>query len=59
MAEQWITKSKKVNDETVECRNYPFVSLRRDFIAKFFPQLINQSAKKETWKEILNKKYGR
>lgn len=121
MAEQWITKSKKVNGETVEtkfridaefipkktndicmefimnyceannetdwlleevnttsytverkdkatgktftkvveCNNYPFVSLRRDFITKFFPQLINQSAKRETWKEILNKKYGR
>ena len=43
--------------ETVSCSNYPFVNLRKDFIKKFFPNLINNSSKKETWKEILNKKY--
>lgn len=43
--------------ETVKCNNYPFVNLRKDFIGKFFPSLLSNSTKKETWKEILNKKY--
>lgn len=49
----------KTYTKVVECSNYPFVNLRKDFIEKFFPKLISKSAKKETWKEILNKKYGR
>lgn len=43
----------------VHCDNYPFVNLRRDFIKEFFPAMIKGKATTETWKEKLNKKYGR
>lgn len=45
--------------ETVTCNNYPFVNLRRDFVAMFFPSIIKGAAPhKETWKERLNRMYG-
>lgn len=44
--------------ETVECDNYPFVNLRKDFVKKFFPSIIKGAAVTETWKERLNRKYG-
>lgn len=45
--------------EVVKCDNYPFVNLRKDFIAKFFPKIIKGSDTTETWKDRLNKKYGK
>lgn len=45
--------------ETVTCTNYPFVNLRRDFVAMFFPSIFKGAAPhKETWKERLNRMYG-
>ena len=45
--------------ETVTCNSYPFVNLRRDFVAMFFPSIIKGAAPhKETWKERLNRMYG-
>lgn len=44
--------------EVVSCDNYPFVNLRRDFVEKFFPSIIKGN-EPETWKEKLNKKYGK
>lgn len=45
--------------ETVSCSNYPFVNLRKDFVKKFFPAIIKGKATPETWKDKLNRKYGK
>lgn len=52
-------EGKKVT-VTVECENYPFVNLRRDFANKFFPTLIKGKKKDtdETFKERLLRLYG-
>lgn len=45
--------------ETVEGKDYPFVNLRRDFAAKFFPEiLVGTTGKKETFKEKVNRLYA-
>lgn len=44
--------------ETVECDNYPFVNLRKDFTEKFFSSIIKGKSTNETWKERLNRKYA-
>lgn len=46
--------------ETVECDNYPFVNLRRDFTAKFFPAILKgKAAHTETFAERINRLYGK
>ena len=46
--------------ETVECENYPFVNLRRDFALKFFPEIIGGAGPvTETFKEKINRLYGK
>lgn len=42
--------------ETVNCDNYPFPMLRKDFITKFFSSLGAKSDK-VSWKDKLNAKY--
>ena len=45
--------------ETVECENYPFVNLRRDFVKEFFPTIIKgKAATGETFKDKINRLYG-
>lgn len=44
--------------EIVKCDNYPFVNLRKDFVEKFFSNIIKGNTN-ETWKEKLNAKYGK
>ena len=44
--------------ETVECDNYPFVNLRRDFVEKFFPKILKGNAANETFKERINRLYA-
>lgn len=46
--------------ETVQCDNYPFVNLRKDFVAKFFPSIIKgATSQPETFKEKINRLYGK
>lgn len=45
--------------ETVECKNYPFPMLRKDFIDKFFPTLGGKKEPAESLKDKLNRKYGK
>lgn len=57
--------TKKKNKETgeieeveIECKNYPFVNLRSDFVNKFFSDILKGNAeKKPSLKERLNAKY--
>lgn len=44
----------------IECDNYPFVNLRKDFVEKFFPQIIKGTKKKteETFAERVQRLYG-
>ena len=47
---------------TVECDgNYPFVNQRRDFVVKFFPELIKGKKKEteETFTERIKRLYGK
>lgn len=44
--------------EIVKCDNYPFVNLRKDFAEKFFSNIFKGN-KAETWKDMLNRKYGK
>ena len=45
--------------ETVPCKNYPFVNLRRDFTEKFFPGILKGNAPAaETFKEKMNRLYS-
>ncbi len=44
--------------EVVACDNYPFVNLRKDFVEKFFSYIL-KGDKTETWKDKLNRKYGK
>ena len=44
--------------ETVQCDNYPFVNLRRDFVMAFFPSIIKgKAATGETFKDKINRLY--
>lgn len=52
-------KRKDGTIDTVECDNYPFVNLRRDFVETFFPSIIKGEAKKETFKDKINRLYGK
>lgn len=60
-----VTRKNKETGETyveiVPCNNYPFVNLRRDFTEKFFPQILKSknAPKAETWKEKINRLYGK
>lgn len=45
--------------ETVECENYPFVNLRRDFVEKFFPKILKGKITNETFKDKINRLYGK
>lgn len=47
--------------ETVQCDNYPFINLRRDFAVKFFPSILkgDKADKAETMKERLNRLYAK
>lgn len=44
--------------ETVQCDNYPFVNLRKDFVEKFFPSIIKGNTSPETFKDKINRLYG-
>ncbi len=56
-----VKKDKEGNviSETKVKADYPFVNIRRDFVKKFFPDIIVGEEKVETWREKLNKKYGK
>jgi hypothetical protein len=56
-----VKKDKEGNviSEKMVKADYPFVNLRTDFVKKFFPDIIVGEVKEETWREKLNKKYGR
>ena len=45
--------------ETVECDNYPFVNLRRDFVEKFFKSILKGNQTSETFKDRINRLYGK
>lgn len=47
--------------ETVECDNYPFVNLRRDFAQTFFKSIIKgkSASGNETFKDRINRLYGK
>ena len=57
----WLleTVNKTIVDKKGQTRSYPFISTRRDFCLKFFPKLIKGTSKKESFKDRLNKKYGK
>ena len=46
--------------EVVQCDNYPFVNLRKDFATKFFSNIFkgDNSSSTETFKERINRLYG-
>lgn len=44
--------------EVVECDNYPFVNLRRDFVEEFFPSILKKGKANETFKDKINRLYG-
>lgn len=46
-------------EEIVKCDNYPFVNVRRDFVMQFFPKIIKGDNANETWKERINRLYGK
>lgn len=56
-----VKKDKEGNviSEKLVKADYPFVNLRADFVNKFFPSIIVGEVKEETWREKLNKKYGK
>lgn len=44
---------------TVECKSYPFVNLRADFVHKFFPSILKGTVTKgETFAERIKRLYG-
>lgn len=44
---------------TVDCKSYPFVNLRADFVHKFFPDILKpKSAQTETFTERIKRLYG-
>ena len=47
--------------ETVQCDNYPFVNLRRDFAATFFKPILKgkSTSSTETFKDRINRLYGK
>lgn len=45
--------------EKVQCDNYPFVNLRKDFVMKFFPSIIKGNTTTETFKDKINRLYGK
>jgi hypothetical protein len=54
-------ETKAVRLETIQCDNYPFINLRRDFALKFFPDIFKgkDADKQETFKARLNRLYGK
>lgn len=58
---EWLvdTVSKRIVDKKGKERDYPFVSLRADFVKKFFPEIIKGEDKKETIKQRILRKYGK
>lgn len=57
----WLvdTVSKSIVDKTGKKRDYPFVSIRADFVKKFFPEIVKGTSKGETIKERILRKYGK
>lgn len=55
----WLME--KVNttivDKNGKNRDYPFVSIRADFMNEFFPSIAKGDKKQKSWKDILNEKY--
>lgn len=62
ITEYEVVRNKGKEDEkteTVQCDNYPFVNVRRDFVKKFFPKILKGEDGNETWKEKINRLYGK
>lgn len=61
VVERTDKETKKKSFETVQCDNYPFINLRRDFAKKFFPEIIKgkDADKPETFKERINRLYAK
>ena len=57
----WLVEAvqKKITDKNGKKRDYPFVNLRADFVAKYFPDLAAAKKPALSFKEQILKKYGK
>ncbi len=52
-------KADKTQPYTLEERDIPFVEIKAAFLRKFFPEQISAKEDKETFKERINRLYGK
>lgn len=56
---EWLVKEVQltITDKNGKKRDYPFVSLRADFVKKFFPEILTKRGSEESFKDRILKKY--